>query len=278
MVHTGLLTYILARLYTFASFMAERFSQFDAAKAGEAIGAEPREIRDVAYGDGQAMNIGDTSLEIYQKAGVTRVTTPDARIELFRVPSYHVSPERLVFQQGEADSRTRLLVRSNGRVSFYPVSGTAESSRTDETAPLSDVASPTVTAPSTDGTAPTDGTPAGAPDRKEPREEQQQLSGRLGRDPWFGTRAEEPATGFPLAVNEDGGKTTWHRVVLLGELVDHVRTGVQRGHIKKGRLVELTGIPVVQTETTAKGGSRTTSEFHATALTLVTGRKTPPAR
>jgi hypothetical protein len=126
MVHTGLLTYILARLYTFASFMAERFSQFDAAKAGEAIGAEPREIRDVAYGDGQAMNIGDTSLEIYQKAGVTRVTTPDARIELFRVPSYHVSPERLVFQQGEADSRTRLLVRSNGRVSFYPVSGTAE--------------------------------------------------------------------------------------------------------------------------------------------------------
>jgi hypothetical protein len=257
--------------------MAERFSQFDAAKASEALGAEPHETRDVAYGDGKAMNIGDTTLEVYQKAGVTRVTTPDSRIELYRVPSYHVSPERLVFQQGEEDSRARLLVRSNGRVSFYPVSGAAESSRTDETPPPSEVASPTLTAPSAAVTAPTDGTPAGAPDRKEPHEEQQ-LSGRLGRDPWFGTRGEEPATGFPLAVNEEGGKTTWHRVVVLGELVDHVRTGVQKGNIKKGRLVELTGITVVQTEQTAKGSTRTTTEFHATALTPLTGRKTPPAR
>src|SRR5688572_15125395 len=106
--------------------MAERFSEFDAAKASEALGAEPHETRDVAHGEGQAISIGDTTLEVYQDAGVARVTTPDARIELFRVPTYHVSPERLVFQQGEADSRTRLLVRSNGRVSFYPVSGAAE--------------------------------------------------------------------------------------------------------------------------------------------------------
>ena len=79
--------------------MAERFSkfsEFDSAKASEALGTEPSATRDVAHGDGQAMSFGDTTLEVYQEAGVARVTTPDARIELFRVPTYHVTTERVL--------------------------------------------------------------------------------------------------------------------------------------------------------------------------------------
>src|SRR3954447_13950416 len=96
-----------AGLYNRLTKMTEQFSEFDASKAGEALGAEPRATRDVAHGDGEALNVGDAMLEVYQDAGVARVTTPDARIELFRVPNYSISGERVIFEQGDQDDRTR---------------------------------------------------------------------------------------------------------------------------------------------------------------------------
>jgi hypothetical protein len=263
----------LANLYNAASFMAERFSEFDINRAGQAFGAEPQATRDVAHGDGQAISVGDTTLEVYPNARVARVTTSDARIELFRVPSYRLSDERLVFQQADA-ARTRLLLRSDGRVWLYPGLRAAESSRTEETAPPDEVVSPSPTEPSTDVTRRPDGNPGPDPEKQEP--EEQQLSGRLGRDPWFSTRGEEPAAGFPLAVNDEQGKTTWHRVVVAGELVDQLRTGLQKGQIKKGRLVELSGTEVVQSEPTAKGGTKTTKEFHATNVVPMKNPAKPP--
>src|SRR5687767_6379650 len=110
------------------------FNEFDAAVAGKALGAEPRTMRDVAHGDGEALDVGDAVLEVYRDAGVARVTTRDARIELFRVPSYTISGERVVFEQSENDDRSRLLVRNDGRVSFYPVLRATEPSRTPDTA------------------------------------------------------------------------------------------------------------------------------------------------
>src|SRR3954451_15210058 len=109
------------------------FSEFDAQAAGEALGTEPHAMRDVAHGDGKALDIGETTLEVYRDAGVARVTTPDARIELFRVPSYSVTGERVIFEQGTEDTRTRLLVGRDGKVSFRPVVRAAESSKTNET-------------------------------------------------------------------------------------------------------------------------------------------------
>jgi hypothetical protein len=265
----GLLLYIIR-----AILMAERFSEFDAAKASEALGAEPHATRDVAHGDGQAMSIGDTTLEVYPDTGVARVTTPDARYELFRVPTYQLSDE-LVFQQAD-EARTRLLLRSDGRVWVYPSLRAAESSRTEAAPPSDKEVSTTPVEPSTAVTQPPDGIPGADPEGREP--EQQQLSGRLGRDPWFSTRGEEPAAGFPLAVNDEQGKTTWHNVVVVGDLVEQLRTGKQTGQIKTGRLVELSGTEVVQSEPTAKGGTRTTREFHATVVTPIRATRTRPAR
>src|SRR3954462_14960020 len=111
-----------------------KFSEWDGRKAGEALGARPHLTHDVAHGLGDELEVGDTTLEVYRDAGVARVTTPDARIELFRIPSYAINGERVVFEQGEEDDRTRLLVRGDGKVSFYPVLRATGSSRTDETA------------------------------------------------------------------------------------------------------------------------------------------------
>src|SRR5215213_1604286 len=123
------------------------FSEFDADAAGQALGAEPRTMRDIAHGDGQALDVGDTVLEVYRDAGFARVTTPDARIELYRVPSYDVSGERVVFEQGDKDDRSRLLIRNDGKVSFYPVLRATESSRTADTTSSGHQDSPAPTTP-----------------------------------------------------------------------------------------------------------------------------------
>src|SRR3954465_15346960 len=188
------------------------FSEFDAKAAGEALGADPRTTRDVAHGDGEALNVGDAVLEVYRDAGVTRVTTSDARIELFRVPSYAINGERVVFEQGEEDNRSRLLVRNDGKVSFYPVLRATESSRTGETADSGLKDSPTPSMPSETLTGPESQTSTleGA---KNGEIEQQVLQGRLGRDPWYSNEGEQPIAGFPLATNDDRGQTTWYKVI-----------------------------------------------------------------
>src|SRR3954453_18351096 len=117
--------------------MAEQYSpfhEFDSEAAGQALGAQPRTTRDVAHGDGQAFNLTDAVLEVYPDAGVTRATTQDARIELFRVPRYIVRDERVVFELGDKD-RSRLQIRADGKVAFHPVLRQPESSQTEETTP-----------------------------------------------------------------------------------------------------------------------------------------------
>src|SRR3954447_8345340 len=116
--------------------MAEQYSsfqEFDPQAAAEALGAEARQTRDVAHGDGQAFDLTDAVLEVYPDAGVTRGTTQDARVELFRVPRYEVREQHVVFEQGTKDLRTRLTIGSDGRMSLRPVLRATETSRTNGT-------------------------------------------------------------------------------------------------------------------------------------------------
>src|SRR5688500_156703 len=117
--------------------MAEQYSsfqEFDSQAAGQALGAEPRSTRDVAHGNGSAFDLTDAVLEVYPETGVTRVTTPDARVERFRVPRYTVREQRVIFELGMEDDRSRLQIRADGKVAFHPVLRAAEPSQTEETA------------------------------------------------------------------------------------------------------------------------------------------------
>src|SRR4051794_18011841 len=101
--------------------MAEQYSafqDFDPEAAGQALGSKPRSTRDVAHGDGQAFDLSEAVLEVYPDAGVTRATTQDARVELFRTPRYEVREQHVVFEQGTEDARTRLTVSGDGKVSL----------------------------------------------------------------------------------------------------------------------------------------------------------------
>jgi hypothetical protein len=93
------------------------------------------------------------------------------------------------------------------------------------------------------------------------------MQGRLGRDPWFGGSAESPIAGFPLAINA-ADRTVWHKVVVFDEAATKLAAQLQRGDVRKGRLVEVTGQVVVREDATPKG-VRKTEEFHATAVPRV---------
>jgi hypothetical protein len=222
-------------------------------------------MRDIAHGDGQALDVGDTVLEVYRDAGVARVTTPDARIELYRVPSYNLSGERVVFEQGDQDDRTRLYISADGKVALRPVLRVTETSRTQETAMSGHQDSPAPSKTSETATG-RDSNPDGD---KGGEVQQVQLRGRLGRDPWFSTSGEQPIGGFPLAVNNDEGQTTWHKVVVFDAAAQQLREGVDKRQIGKGKLVDVTGQTVVREEPKANGGVKKSPEFHATAVSRV---------
>jgi hypothetical protein len=254
--------------------MSEQYSafhEFDAEAAGQVLGSEPRTTRDVAHGDGQAFDVHDIVLEVYPDAGVTRATTADARVELFRVPRYTVREQRVIFELGDDEDRSRLQIRADGKVAFHPVLRSPEQPQTDETAasghqdsPTGQVASETTTRPAT------------SPDAREAVQERQ-LQGRLGRDPWFSTRDDRPAAGFPLAVNSpDGGKATWHDVVTFDDTAGKLREAFEKRQIDKGKPVAVTGRPVVVEEPKPNGGIKKTREFHATAVTRVQNGKQQP--
>jgi hypothetical protein len=254
------------------------FNEFDVAVVGQALGAQPRALQDVAHGAGQALNVGDTTLEVYRDAGVARVTTPDARIELYRVPSYSVRDERVIFEQGAEDNVSRLQVRADGKVSFYPVLRATESSRTPDTGLSGHQDSPTPPDPSRNVTGQNDAM-SGAPEGEKGGEVQQvQLQGRLGRDPWFSTSDEQPVGGFPLAVNDQRGDTTWHKVVVFDTVAEQLREAVDKKQISKGKTVTVTGQAVVREEPKANGGVKKTPEFHAAAVARVQSTRQRPSR
>src|SRR4051812_13933636 len=88
--------------------------QVDSETLSQALGATARDVRDVAHGDGQAVDIaaGKTVLEIFPDASVARVTTEDARLELFRVPGYSVNVDSgtVVFRQGQENIGRQLVL------------------------------------------------------------------------------------------------------------------------------------------------------------------------
>jgi hypothetical protein len=254
------------------------FNEFDAAVVGQALGAEPRVTRDVAHGDGEALDVGETTLEVYPTAGVTRVTTPDARIELYRVPSYAVTGERVVFEQGDQDDRSRLLVRDDGKVSFYPVLRATESSRTGDTALSGRQDSPATTDPPNNVTRRNDATPTSSEGEKGGEVQTLRLQGRLGSNPWFRLDQEPPVGGFPLAVHSEQGQTTWHKVIVFDSAAGQLHEAVDNKQIGKGRLVEVTGQTVVREEPKANGGVKKSAEFHATDVTRVQATRSRPTR
>lgn len=246
------------------------FPDFDSEAVSQALGAESQWLRDVAHGEGEALIVGDgrVELQVYPSAGVARVTTADARVEIYRVPGYSVNSDvgRVVFEQGADDERTRLLVQRNGKVSFHPVLRATGAASTTETTQGAPVDQPTL---QTGSQGVLEQPETAAPSTSESEERPTiTLTGRLGQDPWFTRDNDLLVAGFPLAINHDHGTTTWHTVKARGDAADQVDAGQKAGYIRRGKQVSVTGS---YGERTGKGKP----PFEATAVTRAQTKPKP---
>jgi hypothetical protein len=254
--------------------MTEKYTSlenFSSQQLTATLKSEASSVRDVAHGEGEAVGVaeGKLILEVYPGSGVARVTTSDARVELFRIPGYTADAERgrVVFEQVRDDERTRLIVQDDGRVSFHPVLRAPEQAVTARTGQNGTVEPPPVQGLST---SPTE--PEAAPEEERATTE---LTGRLGRDPWF-RGGDEPAAGFPLAVNGEDGNTTWHKVVVFDAAAQKLSAQSRAGELRKGRLVAVAGEHVMREEQTDKGVKKH-KEFHATEVNRVRSTSSRPS-
>src|SRR5512144_3432793 len=231
----------------------------------EALKTRCATVRDVAYGEGVQYSAGRGSvrLEIFPRTGVTRLTAPDVRIELFGGTRGEVSDGGVEFSRSQPGQDASLTVVPGGGIVFSLVAGgeyrSPDAADPEPAEPLPHSEAPR---PAPVVRAPEIPAAAHAPESAEP--EAVTMQGRLGRDPWFGGSEDSPIAGFPLAINA-ANRTIWHNVVAFDEAATKLAAQLHRGDVRKGRLVEVTGQLVVREDPTPKG-VRKTEELHATAV------------
>src|SRR5512135_2026239 len=160
----------------------------------DALKTRSATVRDVAYGEGVQYSTGRGAvrLEIFPRTGVTRLTAPDVRIELFGGTRAEVADGGVEFFRSQPGQDASLTVVPDGGIVFTLVAG-GVSRPADAAEPVQQPLPPP---------APTQETaPGHAPERPQPATEQQTeateteavtMQGRLGRDPWFGGSEDSP--------------------------------------------------------------------------------------
>jgi len=68
---------------------------------------------------------------------------------------------------------------------------------------------------------------------------------------------------------EDGGKAIWHDVVTFDETAGRLHEAFEKRQIGRGKLVDVTGQPVVVEQPGANGRTKRKQEFHASAVTRI---------
>src|SRR3954447_21743915 len=118
--------------------MTERytpFPKFEADKVCIALSASARRVRDFNHGVGTSITLNNdrAMLEVFPAAGVARITTPDAQLEMHQLPGYAVDYEasRVTFDQQswEEGDHDKMMLFDDGRMIFY---GTDDPSPADK--------------------------------------------------------------------------------------------------------------------------------------------------
>jgi hypothetical protein len=98
---------------------------FDEPALAEALSTQSAPVRDVAYGEGVQYTAagGAAQLEIFPHTGVTRLTAPGVRIELFDTATLDVSDAGVEFSRTQPGQDTNLTIVRNGGIVFTLVAG-----------------------------------------------------------------------------------------------------------------------------------------------------------
>jgi len=96
---------------------------FDGQAVAKALGTNAQEVTDPAYGEGQHFQVRSDkaflSLDTFPAAGVSRITTKGARIELFGDMVPHVEDEEIVFLRKDSDhEHASMALHPDGGLTF----------------------------------------------------------------------------------------------------------------------------------------------------------------
>lgn len=233
---------------------------------------------------------GRGALEVFPTAGITRVDTPSALIQVAAQP-------RLATEDGEEPGitldlsqpgvETALTLHPDGAILFSCVPDAPERSRgagkptsstsvppMRETTPAdhhrpadvpADAPAPQARQPAP--SAPAEVSPTGSATASTTETEPRvQLTGRLGRTPTFRTSPRGTQIGsFSLAVHREDGSTVWHSIVAFGTRAEQLKRRAETGELTKGQEIDVVGYPHTR-EMPTKNGTRTVTEIHAAAV------------
>lgn len=226
---------------------------------------------DPALGAGRRLPINlALTVDVFEAANLTRVATPDIRLELFGPARPHRAGERVVYDQTSPTGILHLGIDRDGTLvlqrSAHPVASHPEPVSREADASPAPVAPPPQDQPETRQQCPT---PPDASANREAREEAERvkLTGRLGRAPTFRTSPRGTLVGrFPLAVHREDGTTVWHSILAFGSRTEQLRTRAAAGDLAKGREVDIVGYPHTRQVPGKDGSIRTVTEIHAAAM------------
>src|SRR5512146_458547 len=100
-------------------------ARFDEQALADALNTRSATVRDVAYGEGVQYSTrrGSVRLEIFPRPGVTRLTAPDVRLELFGGARIEVSDGGVEFSRTQSGQDASLTVVPDGGIVFTLVAG-----------------------------------------------------------------------------------------------------------------------------------------------------------
>jgi hypothetical protein len=239
--------------------------EWDTEVLSQALHSQPRDQRDVAFGDGTALDVGkeqQTTLEIYPNSAVARVLMRHCRLELYRQAAPAIQPNGILFEQHSEDQSLTLSLTPDGAVRMAVSSSTHDASsgtNKEPPAPSTTMNHAEVSPAISDAVVAHFGAAgmpsseqSGSPQLAEQQEERRvSLTGRVGATPAFRTTPKGVFIGrFPLAVRDEEDQTHWHSILAFN---DRARK-LQEAKLAKGQLVGVTGY-VHEREQLSRGGS-----------------------
>jgi hypothetical protein len=229
--------------------MTEREGQpWDIGAFAKTLGVKPQPVDDIAVGLGSRLSVATTTIEVFPDAGVTRLFSRSARVELFRLDPPTADEHGIIFQSSHSGEDARVLVTPDGTVNL-----TIGPARAPAAEPAGSIATEVR---ETRGEDPQDTASAAA--EKAPRVV---FTGRIGRDPQVrSTRNGRTIARMPLAVHE-GETTSWHTILFFD---DAAQRAVET--LSKGKLVTIIGYKHVRDVQKRDGSTAQVEEIYAAAV------------
>jgi hypothetical protein len=238
-----------------------------------ALATAPEERTDLVAGPGVGFPVhrGEhvlSYLEIYD-AGVVRLTTPTARVELIHQSQPTIAPEGVVFVH--PDGTSFFSVSPEARVTLHldPLSTAPESPPASIAIANGPTLSSNTMVPLLGDSVPSEPVSqdvASGPERAEQEpQERVRLAGRLGTDIRYRTtRNGTLIAAFPLAIEQEDGSARWQEVKVFGKRAARLQADQAP---RRGQAIDVIGYLHRRERTGKDGTARVVEEIYAVAVT-----------